>query len=65
MGRSFSAPRIDDQEQWSKVERLWKAEFGVIGSGNHDRPAFPDRLKHVDEYNSKNPNHPLNVAAEY
>ena len=64
MGRSFSAPKMNDQEQWAKVECLWKAGFRFSGSGSHDGPAFPDRLKDVGEFISKNPNHPLKVASE-
>lgn len=61
MGRNFTPPKATDKEQWPKVELLWKAGFRFVGSGNYDAPKFPERLRDVEKFISKNPEHPMKI----
>lgn len=63
MGRAFKAPKKSDNEQWAKVRALWVAGFRVV---NHTRwreaESFPERLREVDEFVRRNPQHLFRVA---
>jgi hypothetical protein len=62
MGRAFRVPKKSDKEQWAKVIALWMAGFRFI---NHRRwrevEPFPERLRDVEDFVSRNPNHPFRV----
>ena len=62
MGRAFKVPKKSDKEQWAKVEALWRAGFRFV---NHDRwqkaEPFPERLREVDDFIQRNPDHPFRV----
>lgn len=63
MGRAFKVPKKSDNEQWAKVRALWFAGFRFV---NHTRwrevEPFPERLREVDEFVRRNPQHPFRVA---
>jgi hypothetical protein len=62
MGRAFKAPKKSDAEQWQKVEALWRAGFRFWPASLSEVEAFPERLRDVDEFVRRNPNHPLRLA---
>lgn len=63
MGRAFKVPKKSDSEQWAKVRALWFAGFRFV---NHTRwqeaEAFPERLRDVEDFIRRNPQHPFRVA---
>lgn len=63
MGRAFKVPKKSDYEQWAKVRALWIAGFRFV---NHTRwqaaEPFPERLREVDEFVRRNPQHPFRVT---
>lgn len=63
MGRAFKVPKRSDNEQWAKVRSLWFAGFRFV---NHTRwqeaEPFPERLREVDGFVRRNPQHPFRVA---
>ena len=62
MGRSFNAPKRTDDEQWKKVEKLWRAGFRFpTNTGWYEVAPYPERLREVDEFISQNPDHPFRV----
>ena len=62
MGRSFKAPKRTDIEQWTKVERLWRAGFRFpTNTGWREVEAYPERLSEVDEFIAANGDHPFRV----
>ena len=62
MGRSFKAPKRTDDEQWKKVEKLWRAGFRFpTNTGWYEVAPYPERLREVDEFISQNPDHPFRV----
>lgn len=62
MGRTFRAPRRDDLEQWAKVIALYAHGFRFVGSGSHDGPALPKRLREVEEFVRANPSHRCRIG---
>lgn len=63
MGRAFKIPRKADKEQWSKVEALWRAGYRfIVNNGWRDIEPYPDRLRDVEDFVRKNPEHPFRVA---
>jgi hypothetical protein len=62
MGRAFKAPKKSDVEQWQKVEALWRAGFRFWSSGSTGIEPLPDQLREVDDFISRNPNHPLRLV---
>lgn len=62
MGRSFKAPRRTEKRQWEKVQQLWSAgyRFHTNTRGQHV-PAFPHKLRDVDNWIKKNPRHPFRL----
>ena len=62
MGRSFKAPKMGDLKQWEKVQRLWDSgfRFSSLGHGG-DGERFPDKLREVDDFIRRNPDHPWRV----
>ncbi len=62
MGRAFKVPKKGDSEQWAKVSALWSAGFRFINHTRwHDAEPFPERLREVDEFIRRNPEHPFRV----
>ena len=62
MGRSFKAPKKSDAEQWEKVRALWSAGFRFWSYRSHpDAEPLPERLREVDDFIRRNPDHPLRV----
>lgn len=60
MGRAFKAPKKSDEEQWRKVETLWKAGFRFLpDTGWRDVAPYPERLREVAGFIAANPNHPF------
>ena len=60
MGRAFKVPRKIDKEQWSKVEALWRAGYRFINhTGWRDVEPYPDRLRDVEDFVRRNPEHPF------
>jgi DNA-directed RNA polymerase subunit RPC12/RpoP len=63
MGRSFKAPKVGDTEQWQKVEKLWRAGFRFFSYRSHPgAEPLPERLRDVDDFMARNPDHPFRVA---
>ena len=62
MGRAFKVPKKADNEQWAKVGALWLAGFRFV---NHERgreaEPFPERLREVDDFVRRNPQHPFRL----
>ena len=64
MGRSFKAPKRSDTEQWRKVEALWRAGFRFHSYRSQpEAEPLPDRLREVEDFVRRNPNHPFRVKA--
>lgn len=62
MGRSFKAPRRAEARQWEKVQRLWSAGYRFhTNSRRLDVPAFPNKLRDVDDWIKQNPKHPFRL----
>lgn len=61
MGRAFKAPKKSDVEQWQKVEALWRAGFRFWPFPSSEVEPLPDRLREVDEFVRRNPDHPLRL----
>jgi len=62
MGRSFKAPKISDTEQWQKIEKLWRAGFRFFSYRSYpDAEPLPERLRDVDEFIVRNPDHPFRL----
>ena len=60
MGRSFTAPRRTDVDQWKKVEILWSAGFRFHSYRScPDAERLPETLAEVAEFLRRNPDHPL------
>jgi hypothetical protein len=65
MGRSFAAPKKTDTEQWKKVELLWNAGFRFNSYRSHpNAEQLPDRLKDVDDFIHRNPDHPFRLKTQ-
>jgi hypothetical protein len=65
MGRSFTAPKKADAEQWKKVAALWKAGFRFHSYRSHPNvEKLPKNLKDVADFISRNPNHPFRVISQ-
>jgi hypothetical protein len=62
MGWSFHVPAHDDVEQWDKVRILYARGFRFVSSGFSQYPPLPARLRDVDEFLLKHPDHPLRIA---
>jgi len=63
MGRSFKAPKKSDVEQWNKVRELWSAGFRFSSYRSHPAAEpLPERLREVDEFIRRNPDHPLRLV---
>lgn len=63
MGRSFKAPKRTDDEQWQKVQALWAAGFRFWSYRSHpEAEPLPERLREVDDFIRRNPQHPMRVA---
>ena len=60
MGRSFRPPKKTDVEQWKKIEKLWRAGFR-FPRRYRNAPAYPARLKEVDQFIKDNPRHPYRL----
>lgn len=58
MGRAFKAPKKSDDEQWKKVEALWRAGFRFWSIWSTDVEPLPDRLSDVEDFVRRNPTHP-------
>lgn len=63
MGRSFKVPKSNDTKQWKKVQLLYAEGFRFVGSGYHEGESLPKSLSEVEAFLSRNPVHPLKVAA--
>lgn len=61
MGRAFKPPRKLDEEQWAKVQALYEAGFRFHRYGGN-YPPLPERLREVEEFVRRYPNHPLRVG---
>lgn len=62
MGRSFKAPRRTEPRQWEKVQRLWSAGYRFQTNTRRQHvPAFPSKLRDVDEWIKQNPRHPFRL----
>lgn len=65
MGRAFKVPKKADGEQWAKVAALWQAGFRFFNSptlrGTYD--PFPERLREVEAFVRRNPDHPLRIKS--
>ena len=62
MGRSFKAPRKTEIRQWKKVQRLWLAGYRFHPNTNRQGvPAFPNKLRDVDDWIEQNPRHPFRL----
>lgn len=63
MGRAFKVPRKADNEQWQKVQALWSAGFRFFHSPSRKGLAepFPERLRDVESFARRNPEHPFRV----
>ncbi len=60
MGRGFKVPKQSDRGQWAKVEALWQAGYRFINhTGWREVPAYPERLREVDDFIRDNPDHPF------
>lgn len=63
MGRAFKVPKKADSEQWEKVRALWEAGFRFFNSptlkGTYD--SFPERLREVEDFVRRNPEHPFRI----
>lgn len=63
MGRAFKVPKKADAEQWAKVRALWQAGFRFFNSpsakGTYD--SFPERLREVEDFVRRNPEHPFRI----
>lgn len=65
MGRSFKAPKKTDDEQWEKVEELWKAGFRFWSYRSFpDAEPLPKRLKDVADFIERNSDHPMRVVED-
>jgi len=63
MGRGFRAPRKDAKAQWRKVEALWTAGFRFPSTASgRDAEPYPKRLREVDDFIRRNPDHPLRIS---
>jgi len=62
MGRAFKAPKKSDAEQWEKVETLWSAGFRFWSVGSTAVEPLPDRLRDVDDFLRRNPDHPARLV---
>ena len=60
MGRSFTAPKRADVDQWTKIEILWNAGFR-FHSFRHcpDAERLPETLAEVADFLRRNQEHPL------
>jgi hypothetical protein len=65
MGRAFKVPKKSDGEQWAKVRALWTAGFRFFNSPSQKGTAepLPERLRDVDDFARRNPEHPLRVRS--
>lgn len=62
MGRSFSAPRKTDLEQWKKVQTLYAYGFRFFSYRSFpNAPRLPDRLRDVESFVAAHPHHPFRV----
>ena len=61
MGRAFKAPKKADAEQWRKVEALWYQGFRFWSDGTTEVEPLPTRLREVDDFVRRNPNHPARL----
>ena len=62
MGWSFHAPPASDREQWRKVQTLFAEGFRFFGSGREGGEPLPARLRDVDAFLARNPEHHLRIA---
>ena len=63
MGRSFRAPKKSDVEQWAKVRALWNNGFRFFSFRSYpDAEPLPERLRDVDDFTERNPDHPFRVV---
>jgi hypothetical protein len=62
MGRAFKAPKKSDVEQWRKVEALWLAGFRFWSVGSTEVEPLPDRLRDVEDFVRRNPDHPARLV---
>lgn len=62
MGRAFKAPKKADVEQWRKVEALWRLGFRFWSVGSTEVEPLPSRLRDVDDFVHRNPNHPSRLV---
>jgi hypothetical protein len=62
MGRAFKAPKKSDLEQWQKVEALWRAGFRFWSVWSKEVEPLPDRLRDVEDFVRRNPNHPARLV---
>jgi len=60
MGRAFKAPKRTDAEQWLKVEALWSAGFRFWHYAGAQ--PLPERLRDVEDFIRRNPEHPARIA---
>lgn len=64
MGRSFKAPKNNDNEQWLKVQALYAYGFRFFSYRSYPHaPKLPERLREVEEFVAENPRHQFRVAA--
>jgi hypothetical protein len=62
MVRAFKVSRKPNKEQWSRVEALWRAGYRFINhTGWRDVGPYPDRLRGVEDFVRKNPEHPFRI----
>ena len=61
MGRAFKTPKRSDKEQWCKVQMLYALGFRFHRYGGDYEP-LPRRLREVESFVERNPNHKLRVA---
>ncbi len=65
MGRAFKVPKKTDTEQWAKARALWFAGFRFFNSPSTKSTAeqLPGRLREVDDFVRRNPEHPYRVKS--
>lgn len=64
MGRAFKPPRSLDTEQWEKVRRLWEAGFRFSShERGRDAELYPERLREVEDFIARNPDHAFRIKA--
>jgi DNA-directed RNA polymerase subunit RPC12/RpoP len=61
MGRSFKAPKRNDDEQWRKVQKLYALGFRFHRYGGDYLP-LPERFREIDRFVEQYPEHELRVA---